>query len=147
MSQRQAVTISHIGVCTSNLERSVRFYTEALGFVVHHKIEDVGPPFDKLSELPGLKVSAHFLKCGHVTVELLGYDNPGVTGSADRRPMNQLGITHMSFAVDDIDAIIDRIAEFGGNVLWETRVNSPAGPMIFCTDPDGVRIELLRPLV
>jgi hypothetical protein len=26
----------------------------------------------------------------------------------------------------------------------ETRIDSPIGPLLFCTDPDGVRIELMQ---
>lgn len=51
MSDSPKLSISHVGICTSNLERSVRFYTEALGFVPEYYV-DVGPPFDLLTELP-----------------------------------------------------------------------------------------------
>jgi predicted enzyme related to lactoylglutathione lyase len=58
--------------------------------------------------------------------------------------MNQRGLTHMTLMVDDIEATAQRIREHGGAVHEETRVDSPFGPLIFCTDPDGVRIELMR---
>jgi predicted enzyme related to lactoylglutathione lyase len=59
--------------------------------------------------------------------------------------MNQLGFTHMTLIVDDIEAAIARVVEFGGQVHAETRIDSPYGPIVFCTDPDGVRVELMQP--
>jgi lactoylglutathione lyase len=143
MTERPKTTFSHIALCTSDLERSVRFYTEALGFEVGRYLE-VGPPFDLLTELPGLKSRMCFLQRDGVTLELLSYDTPPVVGTAERRPMNQLGLTHISFIVDDLDAAVDRIANCGGRVHSETKTVTPMGALIFCTDPDGVRVELFQ---
>lgn len=143
MTKTPSVAISHIGICTSDIERSVQFYTKALGFELVNSIDDIGPPFDSLTELSGTKCCARYVKCGEVTIELLGYPDGGVVGAAERRPMNQLGFTHMTLIVDDIDAVVSRIVEFGGHVHPETKIQSPFGPMLFCTDPDGVRIELM----
>ena len=84
------MTFSHIGICISHMQRSMRFYTEALGFVFSHSVEG-GPPFDVMTELPELELRASFLKRDGVMIELLQYVRPGTTGSAERRPMNQLG--------------------------------------------------------
>ena len=132
---------SHIGICISDMQRSARFYTEALGFVLSHSVEG-GPPFDIMTELPELELRASFLKRDGVMIELLQYVRPGTIGSAERRPMNQLGLTHLSLIVEDIAAAADLIGRHGGRAYPQTRVKSPAGDMMFCTDPDGVRIEL-----
>jgi predicted enzyme related to lactoylglutathione lyase len=135
------VVVSHIGICTSDLERAERFYVGALDFVLDYYAE-IGPPFDHMTEVPGLKGRAGFYWRGEVRIELAAYESPAVLGSAERRPMNQLGITHLSFVVADIEDTARRIAEHGGRVLAETRVESPYGPLMFCTDPDGIRLEL-----
>ena len=123
------------------MQRSTRFYTEALGFVLSHSVEG-GPPFDIMTELPELELRASFLKRDGVMIELLQYVRPGTVGPAERRPMNQLGLTHLSLTVDDIAAVTDLIGKYGGRVYSQTRVKTPVGDMMFCTDPDGVRIEL-----
>ena len=144
MNPNNTVTISHIGICTSDIDRSVQFYVGALGFVLKHSIDEIGPPYDTLTGLPGVKCCAHHLQCGEVTIELLGFPAGDFIGPAGRRPMNQLGFTHMTLVVDDVDAIADRVVQYGGHVHPETRIESPLGPMVFCTDPDGVRIELIQ---
>lgn len=137
------VRVSHFGICVRDLERSTRFYTEALGFEREHAV-DVVPPFHKLVELPDVKGRAQFLRREGVRLELCAYETPEMFGSTERRPMTQIGITHFAVAVRDLDAASARIVELGGQVHPETLVTSPKGDLIFCTDPDGVRIELWR---
>ena len=61
--------------------------------------------------------------------------------------MNQLGLTHLSIRVDDIDATAAAIESLGGSVVRSTRTALPFGDVtldfVYCTDPDGVRIELM----
>jgi predicted enzyme related to lactoylglutathione lyase len=144
MSQQTTVAVSHIGICTADVDHSVKFYTEALGFRLDSSIEEISTPFDKLMELPGATCRVHYVTCGALKLELIGYPTVGVVGSAERRPMNQLGFTHLTLIVRDIDSVADLVVQYGGRVYPETRIDSPFGPIVFCTDPDGVRIELFQ---
>lgn len=141
MSDAKGVAVSHFAVCVSDLERSRRFYTEALGFTVSHEV-DVIAPFEKLVEFPTIDGHAIFMNHGGLTLELNGYDAPEIIGPAERRPMNQLGITHMAFIVENLAEVIDRIDSVGGTALRHTHVHGPMGEMMFATDPDGTRLEL-----
>jgi predicted enzyme related to lactoylglutathione lyase len=148
MSSNPNTTFAHIGVCVSDMERSSRFYTEALGFVHHHSVA-AGAPYGKLVELEPFKYRASFFnrpgqKDGPM-LELFAVETPGTTGSTERRPMNQLGLTHLSLVIDDLDTVLDRIVKCGGRVYAHTKVvTEKHGDIIFCTDPDGIRIELWR---
>jgi lactoylglutathione lyase len=133
--------LSHVAICTADLERSVRFYTQALGFAVERTVE-IGPPFDALTELPGLAARGVFLMSGDLKLELLGYERPPAVGAAEKRPMNQLGLTHLAVTVDDFEAVVRRIEQHGGRAYPQTKVETSFGQMVFCTDPDGVRIEV-----
>lgn len=144
MAEQSNSFIRHIGLCTADIERSSTFYSKGLGFEPLGDIVEIGAPFDALLEQPGVTLRVQQLKCGETTIELLGYRDREVTGSAQRCPMNQLGFTHMTLMVANIDDTVARICEFGGQVHPETRVDSPFGPILFCTDPDGVRIELMQ---
>jgi predicted enzyme related to lactoylglutathione lyase len=138
------VKVSHVGVCVADMARSARFYTEALGFTEEYYL-DVGPPGDAcdvLTELPGLSCRVGFFQQDGIRIELCTYTSPAVVGPAERRAMNQLGLTHLSLIVEDLDATAARIAEYGGEVHGHTRIMTPHGAMIFCSDPDGIRIEL-----
>jgi len=144
MGKASTIAISHFGICCADVELSKRFYTEGLGFSVKQSIDELGEPFDKLVELPGTKMRIHQVQCGDTMLELIGYVDTPTTGSAERRPMNQVGITHMTLIAEDVEATAGRIAEFGGSVVDKSRTDSAYGPLLFCTDPDGVRIELMQ---
>jgi len=137
---------SHLGICVSDLERSRRFYREGLGFeeVGTHR---VGEEFASLMEVPGVDVDSAMLARDGVTVELLGFRAPGCVGEPVRRPMNQLGLTHLSFRVDDVDASASAVERAGGVVIGTTRTTLDAQGVtldfVYCTDPDGTRIELM----
>jgi catechol 2,3-dioxygenase-like lactoylglutathione lyase family enzyme len=144
MTDAPTIAVSHVAVCTSDIERSARFYSEAFGFVLDHYI-DIEAPFDTVSELPGFTGRAGFFDLGSFRLELLTF-SPEVVGPRERRAMNQLGITHISLRVSDIDAVAQRVEAAGGVLLPETRIEVPHVKMMFCTDPDGTRIELMQPL-
>jgi predicted enzyme related to lactoylglutathione lyase len=62
--------------------------------------------------------------------------------------MNQLGLTHLSVRVDDVDAVAAVVEARGGSVVSGTRTILGDGEtsldLVYCTDPDGVRIELMK---
>ena len=141
-----ALSFSHLGICVSDLERSLRFYREGLGFelVASHQ---VGEEFGALLELDVVELASRMLSRDGVTIELLGFDHPRPVGHRDRRPMNQLGLTHLSLRVDDVESVTERLVALGGAVVRGSRTSIAAGPsrldFVYCTDPDGVRIELM----
>lgn len=141
MSQPPSAAFLHLGVCVSDIERATRFYTEALGFELERALE-ILPPFHQLIELPTIKAQARFLRLGGVVIELMDYQEPGFLGPAGRRPMNQLGYSHITLVVDDLAAVAARIEACGGAVQRELQLSTPLGDFVFATDPDGARIEL-----
>jgi catechol 2,3-dioxygenase-like lactoylglutathione lyase family enzyme len=139
-------SISHIGICVSDLAVSLRFYCEGLGFteVASH---EVGEEFAVLMEVEGVRLRSRMIAKDGVTLELLGFDVPGVTGDGGRRPMNRIGFTHLSLKVDDVEGTAAVIESLGGVVVRSTRTTFAFGDstldFLYCTDPDGVRIELM----
>jgi len=138
--------LSHIGICVRNLEASVAFYRDALGFAELSRLEVSGPESDRLLELSDVALSAVYLERDGTRIELLCFDSPGVTGEPGPRPVNLTGLTHLSFRVTDLDAAVGRVAACGGQVLEQTRIESNRFQTraIFVTDPDGLRLELLE---
>jgi len=79
-------------------------------------------------------------------IELLHYDEPPAHSGPTPRPMNQLGFTHLSLRVDDLDASLERFAAAGVEVLEQTRIGIPEANTnaVFIADPDGTLIELMQ---
>ncbi len=142
MTHKPQTSLMHIAICTSDLDKSLNFYTQALGFEHEREIPALGSPFDQLMELPGTVLHVHQIKLGENRLELVGLSTE-TQGNKERLPVNQLGFTHMTLTVDDIENALLRIEEFGGKVIKETAIDSPFGKIVFCTDPDGTRIEIM----
>lgn len=140
--------LSHRGICVTDLARSERFYREALDFGDYqdHGIVE-GPDMERTMELPGVRLRCKMLRHpdGPV-IELLHFLAPPAFGPLDRRSTLQYGLVHLSFYVDDIDAAAQRIRAAGGSVHDHTRAHYEEGrtTMLYCSDPDGVRIELMH---
>jgi catechol 2,3-dioxygenase-like lactoylglutathione lyase family enzyme len=137
---------SHFGVCVGDLDRSVRFYCEALGF---EKAEShsIGSEFAALMDFPDVELTSQFVRRGATAIELLSFTEPVAFGDGERRAVNRLGLTHLSFRVRDVAATMERIVELGGAVVESSRTVIDLGgaelEFVYCTDPDGVRIELM----
>jgi lactoylglutathione lyase len=146
MDDPSAPAFSHFGICVSDLDRSLRFYCDALGF---EKAEShaIGCEFAALMDLPDVAVTSQFIRRGEISVELLAFHEPAPLGDGERRPLHQLGLTHLSFRVEDVTAMAARIVELGGAVVDSSRTSIALGAarleLVYCLDPDGVRIELM----
>ena len=138
--------VSHLGICVSDLERSLAFYRDALGFEMESELAVDGEPSETLLRLSPVKLRAVYLVRDGVRIELLHYASPGHAGNGSPRAMNQLGLTHLSFRVDDLSATAARLEAHGARVLPETRIDNPQlrAKALFATDPDGTLIELVE---
>ena len=142
-----AIRLSHRGLCVGDFAQSLRFYRDALGFseAEHFAMDD--PALSTVMEVEGSEIRAQMVRNAQgVTLELLQFVQPGASGPRERRPGNQYGLTHLAFYVDDMDEAAARVREAGGRVWDHTRGFFPQGntTMMYCTDPDGVRIDLMH---
>jgi len=138
--------LSHIGICVSELERSVAFYRDALGFVELSRFAVSGAQSAQLTGIEGGAIDTVYLERDGARIELLHYPDAGHQSAATPRPMNLLGLTHLSLRVADLDAAVAAITAAGGDCFDNTRIaNERWGTAaVFVTDPDGLRIELLQ---
>ena len=81
-----------------------------------------------------------------VTIELRHFLSPGHVGEGAPRPMNALGMSHLSVRVDDLDAVLAELQRADVEILSVTRVDAPEAGIkaIFVADPDGTLIELAQ---
>src|ERR1700736_4498740 len=116
------------------MERSLHFWRDGLGFEILREFEFRGSSWRRILELDELELSSKIIRRDHMTLELLHFVKPGHVGAAERRPMNQLGFTHVAVWVGDI--VQSTYTTFDHPKLQ--------GKWVMGTDPDGVRVELLQ---
>jgi catechol 2,3-dioxygenase-like lactoylglutathione lyase family enzyme len=138
--------LSHFGLCVSDLERSLRFYGDGLGFDVAERYEldsETMPGLDRALEIgERVTVTSQFIRLGTLGIELLEYSTPAPSG-APSATRAQLGLSHLAFHVDDVEASVAKLVACGGTVIESTRAELGV-PLVFLHDPDGVRIELMQ---
>ncbi len=141
---------SHIGIGVSDIDRSSRFYVDVLGFRQLYSLDFAGDEVAATMEQRGAFLSRMLLR-DDVRIELLQWVDVPVSGSGQRKPMTELGFTHLSFRVDDIDELSDAVRAAGGRVHEHTLTvlgvegDDPAPTrLLYVTDPDGIRIELME---
>jgi catechol 2,3-dioxygenase-like lactoylglutathione lyase family enzyme len=137
---------SHIGICVSDWQRSLCFYRDRLGFRQLFELELAGEPSSTLLRIDDVEFRAIYLERDGVRIELLHFTRPGHTSAPTPRPVNQLGLTHLSLQVRDLDAFSEELAAAGVELLEATRIDvaSAGAKAMFIADPDGTLIELVQ---
>ena len=150
LSPMASIVVSHSGLCVSDIDVSLRFYTEGLGFEMAEGY-DVGDEVADTLEVPkGVVLRSQMIVKDGTKIELLGWKSPATHGepSATR---NQLGLTHLSFTVEDMPAVEEKLVSLGATVIESTRTHIDMGPasldLLFLADPDGTRIELMETII
>ena len=145
-------SVDHINIVVTDLERSVRFYTESLGFRKTKEANLEGEWIDRIVGLRGVKARAVFIvaPAGEPRIELLAYEAPAGTASGDNSRANTIGLRHIALRVDDMKATVERLRGAGVTVFSDP-VRVPAGvvqhdagekTLVYFLDPDGVILEL-----
>ena len=139
MPDDEPVAFNHVGQCVTDLARARRFYEELLGFAFEREI---APPDDLSARLlgldPPLGMRAVYLRRDGFVLELLHYSERSPSPFRPRA-MDEVGLTHVSLSVEDLDGVLARVPDFGGEVLPDTNI----GVGVFIRDPDGQLLELL----
>jgi lactoylglutathione lyase len=120
--------IDHTAVTVSDMERSMKFYTEVLGFVAHQTID-----------LPGLHIE--YLKLGDSLLELFAVKD---AAGDPRRQIGQVGFQHLCLLSDDLEGDAARLKDKGVNFTTQPQAAEGVKKLAFFEDPDGVNIELVE---
>jgi catechol 2,3-dioxygenase-like lactoylglutathione lyase family enzyme len=136
--------ISHFGVAVSDIERSARFYIEALGFEPMTDTVNLSAEFQALSKSGNADFLVRFLIKDGVIIELICDKSKADLGQPKR---DRYGLRHLCLNTDDMDAQLKRMEACGGSVAWKTRttLECPDGRTFeaaFGADPDGLPVEV-----
>ena len=123
--------IDHVEIVTDQLDCTVQFYAEVLGFTVkaRDRVERSGL---------GVPIDLVYLDLGGTVVELISYQNAAI----EPAPQNEhLGYRMIALEVDDMQRATDYLRTKGVEGVWGPRGRETYSRAEIC-DPNGYRIEL-----
>lgn len=116
---------SHVGIVVQNMDEAVDFYTRVLGCEVHKRHQDENVEFT-------------LLKAGSQQIELLKFPQ-------DNKQRKEGVISHIAFAVEDMEQEIIRLKAAGLNLPTDQPREIAGGMKIFFfTGPSGESIEFVQ---
>lgn len=122
---------SHVCIAVADMDRSLAWYRQALGFDVLFDVELGGPAMEAVTGEAGAAGRMVGGLVGGAIVELLQFFH---------RP--RTGYTNISFRVENLDAAHARFAAHGGAPGEPVDIGGVR--MFFVEDPDGTRVEIVE---
>ncbi|MEE1610854.1 VOC family protein [Microvirga sp. CF3016] len=124
----------HVGMTSSNLDRTIAFYGGLLGLkeILVKRTDEGG--------------RIAFLETGGVMLEIVEPAAP-IQTPAREVPVTEAGIRHITFRVDDVEAVYDKLRAAGVEFTVPPRRAANAElirKVAFCRDPDGIVVEFLE---
>ena len=138
----------HTGFTVANIERSLVFWQDVLGFELSHRAHHTGDLASEVTGVPGAEISIAVLKSPGHRIELLEYHAPPDRKRAHLRPCD-VGSVHIALTVDNLDSVLSTIAGSDWRAVGKPQVLK-TGPntgkrVIYVRDPDGTTIEFMQP--
>jgi catechol 2,3-dioxygenase-like lactoylglutathione lyase family enzyme len=112
--------IDHVGVIVRDLAAAKAFFID-FGLEVLGEGELAGAWIDRVVGLDGVKTAFVMLRTpdGQANIELITYYSPSDDRAIEQPSANTLGIRHIAFAVDDIEAVVARLKKNGAETFSE----------------------------
>ncbi len=119
--------IDHVEIIPRDFDRSLKFYTEVMGFTVKERMPVPSPPLEEIA----------YLALGDTVLELMRVKDPVLAAT---EPWSS-GYRLMAVEVEDMDGALEYLAGRGFPATWgPVDLGGPKRAEI--QDPDGLPIEL-----
>ncbi len=147
MSQFRVLATNHTSFTVSNLDRTVAFYVDALGFELISRAPRDIAVISRITGVEGADIDVAYVQGPGHRLELIEYRAPDDRGRVRSLPCDT-GFAHIAFDVDDIDAAIEASAPHGvlpiGEPVPIDRGPNKGGRVVYLRDPDDVTVEFIE---
>jgi catechol 2,3-dioxygenase-like lactoylglutathione lyase family enzyme len=136
--------IRHTGIVVNDLNASLHFYQDMLGFKVVKQMEESGRYIDNILALSNVKVTTvKMASPDGQLIELLYYSSH--VKEQKTREICDIGISHIALTVDDLNSYHNKLKNQGVQFNCPPQL-SPDGyaKVTFCRAPEGTFVELVE---
>ncbi len=135
--------IDHVGVIVDDLPTAKAFFLD-FGLEVLGEGDLEGELIDRVVGLDGVKTAIVMLRTpdGQANIELIKFYAPSDEKGIQQPFANTLGIRHIAFAVEDIEAVVAKLKKKGVEVFSEIQNYENTYKLCYIRGPEGIIVEL-----
>ena len=135
--------MDHVGIVVDDLAAATEFFVQ-LGLELLGEAEVEGRTVDRVVGIEGVRADIAMLQApnGYGRLELTKFHTPSAEGDNRHAPANTLGLRHVSFAVEDIDAVVAGLRARGAELVGELERYGDSYRLCYVRGPEGVIVEL-----
>jgi catechol 2,3-dioxygenase-like lactoylglutathione lyase family enzyme len=135
--------IDHVSINVNDLAAAKAFFLD-FGLELQGEGELEGDWLDELTGLKDVRTSIIFLRMpeGEATIELVKFHRPIDQNGIQQSSVNTLGIRHIAFAVEDIDALLAKLKAKGTEIFSEVYNYQNSYKICYLRGPEGIILEL-----
>jgi catechol 2,3-dioxygenase-like lactoylglutathione lyase family enzyme len=140
--------MDNVLIVVEDLEAATAFFAE-LGMELEGETQVEGDWADSVLGLEGVRADIAMMRTpdGHSRVELSRFHTPqAVRAEPEDAPANSLGMRRIMFAVDDVDDVVARLREHGGELVGEIAQYKDIYRLCFLRGPEGIVLGLAEEL-
>ena len=141
-----AVRMDNVGIVVEDLTAAIEFF-RALGLELQGRTVVEGEWAGRVTGLTDQRVEIAMMRTpdGHGRLELSRFLEPSIVADHRNAPVNALGYLRVMFAVEDIDATLDRLSRHGAELVSTGVVRyEDAYRLCYVRGPEGVLIGLAQ---
>jgi catechol 2,3-dioxygenase-like lactoylglutathione lyase family enzyme len=146
MVERMTVQrMDHVGIVVDDLAAATAFFV-GLGLKPQGEATVEGGWVDRVVGLDGVRAEIAMMQTpdGHGRVELAKFHAPSMRGGDRYAPANTPGIRHLSFVVDDIDAVVAGLRARAAELVGEVERYRDIYRLCYVRGPEGIIVELAQ---
>ncbi len=150
-TDRQPTTVlrmDNILLVVDDLEAVKAFFID-LGLELEGESVVEGESVDRLLALEGVRATIASMRTpdGSGRIELDKFHSPAaVRADPEDAPVNALGLRRIMFAVDDIEAVLDRLRRHGAEPIGEVVQYGDEYRLCYVRGPEGIMVALAQHL-
>jgi catechol 2,3-dioxygenase-like lactoylglutathione lyase family enzyme len=135
--------MEHVGIVVDDLAAATEFFAE-LGLVLQVEAPVAGRWVDDTVGLEGVRADIAIMQTpdGNGRLELTKFHSPSHQGDIPHAEANTPGIRHISFAVEDIDAVVAGLRALGAELVGEVGRYEDSYRLCYLRGPEGIIVEL-----
>jgi catechol 2,3-dioxygenase-like lactoylglutathione lyase family enzyme len=135
--------MDHVGIVVDDLAAARSFFVE-LGLEVQAEWSVEGDVVDSVVGLEGVRSDVVMLRTpdGHSQLELSKFKTPPGPEGDRHAPSNAPGLRHLTFAVDDLDAVLGRLQALGAELVGGVESYGNSYRLCYLRGPEGIIVEL-----